>query len=410
MGGSVYKKGDEGGVCLVTKYYSKKGGKEVGKVLGGDVVNNGRRASILCGDVSFFARAFMNVGAQNIAMLIIGRCLLGVGIGFDNQHSWGWRLSLRLAAVPATLMFVGAWFLSETPNGLVEQGRLEEGRRGFGSGASLWSSTITSGTLVVATFISMAFADKFGRRALFLEAGVEMIICMIRQNDRLAVRKLVTTLTRGTVRLPLAQFLLLRYTSLVIRESGMNTQSTERAFYDFMEGCLRHKSEMVIFEAARAITELNGVSSREPTPAIMVLQLFLSSSLAVLRIRVKDNGAHAYTIKEEVHPKKEPHLGKEYHNALFELVNIRSIAVGKLWCNKKAIFPKGYRSRVKFRSFLNPALARSYIVEIHDPGLIGPIYKVFLEEYPSESFMDVSTYKCWELVLQRLKGFIKNKL
>ncbi|GKE88265.1 sugar transport protein 14-like protein, partial [Tanacetum coccineum] len=47
--------------------------------------NNGRRASILCGDVSFFARAFMNVGAQNIAMLIIGRCLLGVGIGFGNQ-------------------------------------------------------------------------------------------------------------------------------------------------------------------------------------------------------------------------------------------------------------------------------------------------------------------------------------
>jgi hypothetical protein len=40
---------------------------------------------------------------------------------------------------------------------------------------------------------------------------------------------------------------------------------------------------MVIFEAARAITELNGVTSRELTAAITVLQLFLSSSKPVLR-------------------------------------------------------------------------------------------------------------------------------
>ena len=40
---------------------------------------------------------------------------------------------------------------------------------------------------------------------------------------------------------------------------------------------------MVIFEAARAITELNGVTSQELTPAITVLQLFLSSSKPVLR-------------------------------------------------------------------------------------------------------------------------------
>lgn len=40
---------------------------------------------------------------------------------------------------------------------------------------------------------------------------------------------------------------------------------------------------MVVFEAARAITELSGVTSRELTPAITVLQLFLSSSKPVLR-------------------------------------------------------------------------------------------------------------------------------
>ena len=37
----------------------------------------------------------------------------------------------------------------------------------------------------------------------------------IRQNDRLAVSKLVTSLTRGSVRSPLAQCLLIRYTSQV---------------------------------------------------------------------------------------------------------------------------------------------------------------------------------------------------
>ncbi|KAM0888442.1 hypothetical protein ACQ4PT_028380 [Festuca glaucescens] len=109
------------------------------------------------------------------------------------------------------------------------------------------------------------------------------LLHQIRQNDRLAVSKLVTSLTRGSVRSPLAQCLLIRYTSQVIRESGMNTQGGDRPFFDFLESCLRNKAEMVILEAARAITDLNGVTSRELTPAITVLQLFLSSSKPVLR-------------------------------------------------------------------------------------------------------------------------------
>lgn len=265
----------------------------------------GRRASILFGSVSFFFGGIVNAFAKNIAMLIIGRTLLGFGIGFGNQavplylsemappkvrgavnqlfqlttclgilvanfinygtekiHPWGWRLSLGLATVPATLMFVGGLFLPETPNSLVEQGRLEEGRQvlekvrgtknvdaefddlidasnaaraikhpfrnllkrknrpqlvigalgipafqqltgnnsilfyapvifqslGFGSGASLYSSTITSAALVVAALISMAFVDKFGRRAFFLEAGAEMIACNVAVAITLALK------------------------------------------------------------------------------------------------------------------------------------------------------------------------------------------------------------------------------
>uniref|UniRef100_A0A7S0SCE9 Coatomer subunit gamma n=1 Tax=Mantoniella antarctica TaxID=81844 RepID=A0A7S0SCE9_9CHLO len=109
------------------------------------------------------------------------------------------------------------------------------------------------------------------------------LLHQIRQSDRLAVSKLVTQLTRSTIRSPLAQCLVIRYVAQVIWESTANEASGERPFYDFLEGCLRHKSEMVIFEAARVITDLNEVTSRELQPAITVLQLFLSSSKPILR-------------------------------------------------------------------------------------------------------------------------------
>ncbi|KAJ8467044.1 hypothetical protein OPV22_029596 [Ensete ventricosum] len=120
-------------------------------------------------------------------------------------------------------------------------------------------------------------------RAALVQFHALALLHQIRQNDRLAVSKLVTSLTKGSLRSPLAQCLLIRYTSQVIKESSTNTQAGERPFFDYLESCLRHKSEMVVFEAARAITELSGVTSRELTPAITVLQLFLSSSKPVLR-------------------------------------------------------------------------------------------------------------------------------
>uniref|UniRef100_A0ACD5XIH9 Uncharacterized protein n=1 Tax=Avena sativa TaxID=4498 RepID=A0ACD5XIH9_AVESA len=118
-------------------------------------------------------------------------------------------------------------------------------------------------------------------RAALVQFHGLALLHQTRQNDRLAISKLVSSLTRGSVRSPLAQCLLIRYTSQVIRES-MNTQNGDRPFFDYLESCLRHKSEMVILEAARKITEMD-VTSRELAPAITVLQLFLSSSKPVLR-------------------------------------------------------------------------------------------------------------------------------
>lgn len=105
----------------------------------------------------------------------------------------------------------------------------------------------------------------------------------LRATDRLAVSKLVSQLTRASVKSPLAQCLLIRYVSQVIADSQPGPNGEARPFYDFLESCLRHKAEMVIFEAARAICNLRDVTARELSPAITVLQLFLSSSKPVLR-------------------------------------------------------------------------------------------------------------------------------
>ncbi|XP_008797206.2 sugar transport protein MST6-like [Phoenix dactylifera] len=133
----------------------------------------GRKASMLCGGAAFLIGSALNGAAVNVAMLIIGRVLLGVGIGFANQAvplylsemappklrgalnigfqlattigilianlvnygtnkikgGYGWRISLALAAVPAGIMTIGALFLPDTPNSLIERGKLETARR-----------------------------------------------------------------------------------------------------------------------------------------------------------------------------------------------------------------------------------------------------------------------------------------
>ncbi|KAL6861541.1 hypothetical protein ACP4OV_017241 [Aristida adscensionis] len=127
----------------------------------------GRRASMLLGGAAFLAGSAVGAAAVDISMVILGRVLLGVGLGFANQAvplylsemaparhrgafsngfqlsvsvgglaanlinfgtdkirgGWGWRVSLALAGVPAALLTLGALFLPETPNSLVQQGR-----------------------------------------------------------------------------------------------------------------------------------------------------------------------------------------------------------------------------------------------------------------------------------------------
>jgi sugar porter (SP) family MFS transporter len=131
----------------------------------------GRRPTMLIAGVFFLIGVVLNAAAQDLAMLIIGRILLGCGVGFANQAVplflseiaptrirgglnilfqlnitigilfanlvnygtdkiavWGWRLSLGLAGIPATLLIVGALFVTETPNSLIERGKFQEGK------------------------------------------------------------------------------------------------------------------------------------------------------------------------------------------------------------------------------------------------------------------------------------------
>lgn len=107
----------------------------------------------------------------------------------------------------------------------------------------------------------------------------------IRRNDRLAVAKLVNKLIGQNMKSPYAVCYLIRIGSKIIEEDYANGTSTinDAQFLEFVESCLRHKSEMVIYEAAHAIVNLKRTSARELAPAVSILQLFCGSAKATLR-------------------------------------------------------------------------------------------------------------------------------
>ncbi|KAK4489403.1 hypothetical protein RD792_005212 [Penstemon davidsonii] len=130
----------------------------------------GRKPSIIIGGLAYMVGAALGGAAYNIYMLIFGRVLLGVGLGFTNQSvplylaemapskyrgafnvafqicvsigyntatlinygtvrikgGWGWRISLAMAGVPALILAFGALFLPETPNSLIQLNKDQE--------------------------------------------------------------------------------------------------------------------------------------------------------------------------------------------------------------------------------------------------------------------------------------------
>ncbi|RVE56748.1 hypothetical protein OJAV_G00224090 [Oryzias javanicus] len=81
--------------------------------------------------------------------------------------------------------------------------------------------------------------------------------------------------------------LFLRLLTVLIRIASKLLDETEGGhdspLFDFIEGCLRNKNEMVVYEAASAIVHMPNCTARELAPAVSVLQLFCSSPKAALR-------------------------------------------------------------------------------------------------------------------------------
>ncbi|KAI3888456.1 hypothetical protein MKW92_019777 [Papaver armeniacum] len=252
----------------------------------------GRKKTMLIASGFYLLGVVLNAAANNLIMLIVGRILLGFGVGFGNEavpvflseiaptnyrgtvnilfqlfvtigilcanlvnfltskyHPWGWRLALGLAGVPALMLFVGSFVIPETPTSLIERGQLQNGRTilekirrteeiqdeynqivhaselahqvknpfkkltqpssrpplvigmlmqlfqqvtginaimfyapvlfqtiGFKNDASLLSSVIIGVVNVLSTLVSIKTVDKFGRRALLLQACCQMFV------------------------------------------------------------------------------------------------------------------------------------------------------------------------------------------------------------------------------------------
>ncbi|MCL7051388.1 hypothetical protein MKW94_019556 [Papaver nudicaule] len=150
-------------------------------------------------------------------------CANLVNYFISNYHPWGWRLALGLAGVPAFMLFVGCFVIPETPTSLIERVHASELAHqvknpfkkltqpssrppivigmlmqvfqqftginaimfyapvlfqtvGFKNDASLLSSVIIGLVNVLSTLVSIKTVDKFGRRALLLQACCQMFI------------------------------------------------------------------------------------------------------------------------------------------------------------------------------------------------------------------------------------------
>ncbi|XP_074311385.1 putative lysine-specific demethylase JMJ16 [Silene latifolia] len=85
------------------------------------------------------------------------------------------------------------------------------------------------------------------------------------------------------------------------------------------------------------------------------------------------------------------------------------VVPGKEWSTSKAIFLKGFKSRVRYISISDPTNMCYYVSEILDGGSKGPLFMVFLEQTPNEVFVQVSPTKCWETVRERVNQEISKQ-
>eukprot|EP00928_Gymnodinium_smaydae_P030557 TRINITY_DN2268_c0_g1_i3.p1 TRINITY_DN2268_c0_g1~~TRINITY_DN2268_c0_g1_i3.p1 ORF type:complete len:706 (-),score=200.90 TRINITY_DN2268_c0_g1_i3:471-2588(-) len=112
----------------------------------------------------------------------------------------------------------------------------------------------------------------------------------LKKSDRLALHKVVMNLAKGTNKGAMAECLLIKYATrtLIAERDG----TVEKTLMAYLDNCLRHKSELVTYEAARAFCHLvvadtessgNMVFGFDISHATTLLQIFLSSPKPVIR-------------------------------------------------------------------------------------------------------------------------------
>eukprot|EP01125_Pyxidicula_operculata_P013280 TRINITY_DN4391_c0_g1_i1.p2 TRINITY_DN4391_c0_g1~~TRINITY_DN4391_c0_g1_i1.p2 ORF type:complete len:805 (-),score=190.65 TRINITY_DN4391_c0_g1_i1:2803-5217(-) len=122
--------------------------------------------------------------------------------------------------------------------------------------------------------------EALNSRSVMVQYHALGLLHKIKRRDRLAVAKLVSALTEsGALRSHYAHCLLIRFVVEVMTESP----TKDERLFNYLENCLRHRSEIVVYEAARAICNLPGITSQDLSPAVTVLQVLLSSPRPALR-------------------------------------------------------------------------------------------------------------------------------
>lgn len=106
------------------------------------------------------------------------------------------------------------------------------------------------------------------------------LLYQIRMHDRMALVKMVQQFgAAGAIKSPAAIVMLVRLAAQLAEDDP----SLRKPMMTLLDGWLRHKSEMVNFEAAKAICDMRDVTDAEVAQAVHVLQLFLTSPRAVTK-------------------------------------------------------------------------------------------------------------------------------
>ncbi|KEZ43059.1 putative coatomer subunit gamma [Scedosporium apiospermum] len=106
------------------------------------------------------------------------------------------------------------------------------------------------------------------------------LLYQMRMHDRMALVKMVQQFgVAGAVKSAAAVVMLVRLAAQLAEEDA----SLRKPMMQLLDGWLRHKSEMVNFEAAKAICDMRDVTDNEVAQAVHVLQLFLTSPRAVTK-------------------------------------------------------------------------------------------------------------------------------